>query len=52
MTNADNKCGDCVFLITEDGEPYYCAIRDLYTLRNASDKACCEFVDKGVEQDD
>ncbi len=43
---ADNKCGDCTFLITEDGEPYYCAIRDLYTLRNVSDKACGEFVSK------
>ena len=47
----DNKCGDCAFLITEDGEPYYCAIRDLYTLREASDKACGEFVDKLPEQD-
>jgi hypothetical protein len=52
MTNADNKCGDCAFLITEDGEPYYCAIRDLYTLREVSDKACGEFVDKGAEHDD
>ncbi len=52
MTNADNKCGDCVFLITEDGEPYYCATRDLYTLREASDKACGEFVNKGAEHDD
>ncbi len=46
-----NKCGDCVFLITEDGEPYYCAIRDLYTLREASDKACGEFVSKLSKHD-
>jgi hypothetical protein len=49
---ADNKCGDCAFLITEDGEPYYCAIRDLYTLRNVSDKACGEFVGKGAEHNE
>jgi hypothetical protein len=48
---ADNKCGDCAFLITEDGEPYYCAIRDLYTLREASDKACGEFVSNLTKQD-
>lgn len=36
----DNKCGDCAFLITEDGEPYYCAIRDLYTCRKVDDAAC------------
>ena len=46
-----NKCGDCVFLITEDGEPYYCATRDLYTLRNISDKACGEFVSKLTKHD-
>jgi hypothetical protein len=51
MTNADNKCGDCAFLITEDGEPYYCAIRDLYTLREASNEACGEFVNKLTKQD-
>lgn len=46
-----NKCGDCAFLITEDGEPYYCATRDLYTLCDASDKACGEFVSKLTKQD-
>ena len=46
-----NKCGDCAFLITEDDEPYYCAIRDLYTLRNASDIACGEFVSNLTKQD-
>ena len=48
---ADDKCGNCAFLITEDGEPYYCAIRDLYTLREANEKACGEFVNKLTKQD-
>lgn len=24
-------CGDCLFLVKDEGEPYYCAVRDLYT---------------------
>ena len=34
------KCGNCVYLVTEEGEPYYCAIRDLYTFRDMDDEAC------------
>lgn len=39
-----NKCGDCACLITDEGEPYYCAAKDLYTLVKASDPACEEFI--------
>lgn len=36
-------CDSCAYFIIEDGEPYYCAIKDLYTFVNAEDKACWEF---------
>ena len=40
-----DKCGDCAYLIKDEGEPYYCAIRDLYTFRDAYDAACEDFVE-------
>lgn len=39
-----NTCGNCCFCIKEEGEPYFCALRDLYYLVRAEDKACEEFV--------
>ena len=39
-----DKCGDCAYLITSDGEPYYCAMRDLYYFCEADDVACEDFV--------
>lgn len=36
-------CGNCAYLVTEEGEPYYCAIKDLYAFRKPSDNACWEF---------
>lgn len=36
-------CGNCAYLVTKEGEPYYCAIKDLYTFRKPGDKACREF---------
>lgn len=36
-------CGNCAYFITDEGEPYYCAIKDLYTFCKPSDKACWEF---------
>ena len=40
-----DKCGDCAYLITSDGEPYYCAMRDLYYFCEADDVACEDFVE-------
>jgi hypothetical protein len=40
-----NKCGSCQWLVTADGEPYYCALRDLYTLRDKQDEACEEYLE-------
>lgn len=37
-------CGNCVSLITEEGEPYYCARQDLYTFRKLNSRACRDFV--------
>lgn len=39
----ESNCGTCAFFITDDGESYYCAIRDLYTFVKASDKACPDY---------
>jgi hypothetical protein len=40
-----NKCGDCHWLVTKDGRPYYCAIKDLYTIRMLSSNACEEYLE-------
>lgn len=42
----DKKCGRCVYLVTSEGKPYYCANQALYTLRDKSDMACEQFNDK------
>lgn len=48
-----NKCGNCQWLVTEEGKPYYCALRDLYTFRDVQDNACDEYVEKdGNENED
>lgn len=39
MRNRHNRCGDCSCFITEEGEPYYCAAKDLYTFVKADDRA-------------
>lgn len=36
-------CASCVCFITEDGKPFYCAARDLYTLVEPDDEACDEY---------
>jgi hypothetical protein len=41
-----NKCGECHWLVTNEGKPYYCALRDLYTFRDEQDNACDEYVKK------
>ena len=38
-------CGNCLWLVKDEGKPYYCAIKDLYTLREPTDKACEEWKD-------
>ena len=47
-----NKCGDCACLIKSDGEPYYCAVRDLYTFRDVDDAACEDFVRSSDSEDE
>ena len=41
--NKVKTCGNCIFLATDEGEPFYCVIRDLYTFREAGDSACVEW---------
>ena len=40
-----NKCGNCQWLVTADGEPYYCAIKDLYTIKDKQDEGCEDFLE-------
>lgn len=40
-----NKCGQCHWLVTNEGKPYYCALRDLYTIRDEQDNACEEYME-------
>ena len=35
-----HNCGSCLFLVKDEGKPYYCAIKDLYTFCEADDIAC------------
>lgn len=38
-------CGNCQWLVKNEGKPYYCAIKDLYTCRESTDEACEEWKD-------
>lgn len=40
---APRRCGACIYCVKDDGEPYYCAIRDLYYFVNENDKPCSRF---------
>ena len=37
-------CGTCIFLVTDDGEPY-CLAKDEYTYASPNDSACREHVE-------
>lgn len=37
------RCGDCLWCIKDEGEPYYCVMRDLYYFVTLNDKACQDF---------
>lgn len=40
--NEETTCATCAYLITDEGEPFYCAMQDLYTFVEPTDKACHE----------
>ena len=44
----DRKCGNCLFLVDDEGEPFYCAILDLYTVREKDDPGCEDWVDCNI----
>lgn len=46
-----NKCGECHWLVTEEGKPYYCALRDFYTFRDEQDDACDEYLEGDKNED-
>ena len=50
MEKRFRKCGNCSFLVRTDGEPYYCAVRDLYSFRKENDRACKDW--EAEEYDD
>ena len=37
-------CGNCFYCVTEEGPPYYCAMRDLYYFVTTKDKACPSYL--------
>ena len=46
----ENKtCGNCLFLVKEEGTTYYCAVHDLFDIRFEDDKACEDWKDGGAE---
>ena len=36
------RCSDCLYCVKDEGEPYYCAIRDLFYFVDADDEACAD----------
>lgn len=42
---SQKTCGNCLWFCREDGEPYYCLKKDLYTFQNETDSACEEWKD-------
>ena len=40
-----NKCGNCQWLVMADGKPYYCAIKDLYIIKDKQDEDCEDFLE-------
>ena len=36
-------CGRCLWLCKEDGEPFYCLRKDLYTFRDEDDIGCADW---------
>lgn len=41
----NKRCGDCRWCMKDEGEPYYCVMRDLYYFVTPNDKACQDFVE-------
>lgn len=46
-----NRCGNCHWLITRQGRPYYCAIKALYTFRDELDEACEDYLEGDKNED-
>lgn len=49
MNETEKTCGNCLWLCKEDGEPFYCLLRDLYTFREVTDEACREWSERDNE---
>lgn len=39
-----HKCGHCAYLVSNEGEPYYCSMKDLYTFVGIDDVACPDYI--------
>lgn len=42
----NRTCGDCLYLQTADGEPYFCVVKDLYHFYEKTDAACGDFEER------
>lgn len=45
--NVGSTCNNCIYCVKDEGKPYYCAIQDLFTWVNPTDKACEDFLRDG-----
>ena len=43
--SGEKTCSSCVYCVTEEGPPFFCALRDLYYFVLPKDKACGEFIE-------
>ncbi len=43
MKETKYTCGDCLFLNKNEGEPYYCLMKELYHFQKEGDGICDRF---------
>ena len=52
MEETKYTCGDCLFLNKDDGEPYYCLMKELYHFQKEGDEICDRFEYKEITNTD
>lgn len=48
MKETKYTCGDCLFLNKDDGEPFYCLMKELYHFCTERDEVCSDFEYKEI----
>lgn len=52
MKDTKYTCGDCLFLNKNEGEPYYCLMKELYHFQKEGDGICDRFEYKEITNTD